>query len=319
MSTSTDVILAEIIFNMRLKSILICFIAISFTLNANAQTKDSVDVIPHWIKNEAHSLKIKSTTTELIYGKTFNYLSAFDAKYIVKEVSVEGYTLEWTYTNSKLAPAEPQIEHQILAKLIGTKILIQLSDIGRFVGILNYEEVKAAADKALDTLILSSKKPTVIAQFKLAKQLISTKQGLEISLLKHLKLHNLSFGFNYKLNFIQTNYIKLSNPLGGQPFDAVEKVQLTKLDRIDSVCTIETSKVVDAKNIKISMLENLKKQQNLSKQGIAQISNATVEMIESSSQQLNFSTGLVQKSIYKRTIKLGVENRVSLLEINTID
>ena len=157
------------------------------------------------------------------------------------------------------------------------------------------------------------------AQFKIAKQLVSSKQGLEIALLKHLKLHNLGYGFNYKLNYIQTNNIKFPNPIGGQPFDAVEKVQLTKLSRTDSTCTIETSKVVDAKNLKVSLLEILNKQPNISKQVIAEIGDATLEMTESTMQQLNFSKGLVQKSMINRTMKLGFQNRVSILEIETLN
>lgn len=72
--------------------------------------------------------------------------------------------------------------------------------------IIKAGDVKIATDKAIDKLIASSESnSTMNVQFKAAKQMVSTKQGLEIALLKQIKFYNLSFGFNYKTNYQQTN------------------------------------------------------------------------------------------------------------------
>ncbi len=305
---------------MTLKSLGLFATAFVLTIASYGQNENSVDVTPHWKNNETHSVKIKSTTTDNNNGKAQNYLSTFDAKFIVKEASDSGYKVEWTYTNTKLADNEPVLENQIVAKLTNTKLLIKLSDVGRFVELINADEVKVVANKAVDELIANSAtNPTMNAQYKAAKQLIATKQGLEIAILKQIKFYNFSFGFNYKLNFVQTNNIKFPNPLGGQPFDAVEKVQLTKLDNKNSVCTIETNKIIDGKVLKASVIEYVKKATNSNPQAMDEMNKASLEMTESTMQQIDFSKGLLQKSFFKRVMNLGFQNRTTLLEIETAD
>ena len=305
---------------MTLKSLGFCVTAFISATTSYGQTENSVDVMPHWKNNETHSVKIKSTTTDNNNGTTQSYLSTFDAKFIVKEASDSGYKVEWTYTNSKLADNEPVVENQIVAKLTNTKLLIKLSDVGRFVELLNVDEVKATANKIVDELIANSAgNPTMNAQYKGAKQLIASKQGLEIALLKQIKFYNFSFGFTYKFNFVQTNNIKFPNPLGGQPFDAVEKVQLTKLDTKNSVCTIETNKIIDGKVLKTSVIDYVKKATNSNPQAIDEMNKASLEMTENTMQQIDFSKGIIQKSFFKRTMNLGFQNRTTLLEIETVD
>lgn len=305
---------------MTLKSLGLFVMTFVLTITSYGQNENSVDVTPHWKNNETHSVKIKSTTTDNNNGKAQNYLSTFDAKFVVKEASDSGYKVEWTYTNTKLADNEPVLENQIVAKLTNTKLLIKLSDVGQFVELINADEVKVIANKAVDELIASSgTNPTMNAQYKAAKQLIASKQGLEVAILKQIKFYNFSFGFNYKLNFVQTNNIKFPNPLGGQPFDAIEKVQLTKLDNKNSICTIETNKIIDGKVLKTSVIDYVKRATNSNPQAIDEMNKVSLEMTESTMQQIDFSKGLIQKSFFKRVMNLGFQNRTTLLEIETVD
>jgi hypothetical protein len=55
-----------------------------------------------------------------------------------------------------LADNEPVLENQIVAKMTNTKLLIKLSDVGRFVELLNVDAVKATANKVVDELIANS-------------------------------------------------------------------------------------------------------------------------------------------------------------------
>ncbi len=291
-----------------------------FTAFTYAQTVNAVTVTPRWKNKEAHTVKIRSTTTLNNNGDAQTYSSAFDTKFIVKEATETGYKVEWVYSNSKLAENDPAAENQILARLTGTKMLIKLSEAGRFIELMNVDEVKAKSDKVLDELISNSAaNPTMNAQYKAAKQVITSRQGLEIALLKHIKFYNFSFGFNYKPDFVQTNNIKFPNPLGGQPFDAVEKVQLTKLDSKNSLCTIETSKVIDGKNLKASVLDYVKKATNSNPEAIDQMNKASMEITENTMQQIDFAKGIVQKSYFKRAMNLGFQNSTTLWEIETLD
>ena len=305
---------------MSLKSFAFCLTALIFAANCFAQTQPSVDIIAKWKNGETHAVKINSTTTDNKSGQSQNYLSTFDARFVVKEVAETGYKLEWTYTNAKLAENEPGIENQVLGKMINTKLLIKLSDVGQFADLLNADEVRKVADKVLDELIAASTaNQPMNLQFKGAKQLITSKQGLEIALLKQVKLYLLSFGFSYKLNFIQTNNLKITNPLGGPQFDAVEKIQLTKLDTKDSVCVIETSKIVDGRHLKAAVIDYVKKATNSNQQAIDEMNKASLEITESSMHRINFSKGIVQKAFFKRIMNLGFQNRTTVLEIESVN
>ncbi|QEC70051.1 hypothetical protein FRZ67_23115 [Panacibacter ginsenosidivorans] len=303
-------------------SLLILLIFLAAYLSGRSQTSDnSVDVKPHWKVDEAHSVKIITTTSDFSNGKTQNYISNFEANFKVLAITDSGYQVEWTYTDSKLANNEPVLESQIIAKLINVKMIIRLSNTGRFKELINVNDVKAFADKSVDELIAgSSSNPTMNIQYKAAKQLITTKKGLEIALLKQIKFYNFSFGFTYKLDYVQTNDIKFPNPLGGQPFDAVEKVQLTKLDNKSSTCVIETNKTIDGNAVKAAVIEYVKKISKADAKTIDdEIGKANLEISESTMQQIEFSKGLVQKSFFKRTMNLGFQNRTSVLEIETLD
>lgn len=307
---------------MSIKILALLFTVITFLSASYGQSKSlidtSIDVIPHWKKDDTHLLKIKSTTTDINNGITQNYISTFDAIFKVIEATENGYKVEWTYSNSALAESDPIIENQIIAKLLNLKILIKLSDVGQFVELVNVEEVKAVANKIMDELIKNNSNLSLDIQFKGAKQLIASKQGLEIALLKQIKLYNFSFGFNYKLNYVQTNNIKLPNPLGGQAFDGVEKVRLTKLDNDNSICIIETSKSIDGKILKNSVINYVIKTSKADPKLIEkEIGNQSLEISENTMQQIEFSKGIIQKSYFKRAINLGFQNRTTLLEIET--
>lgn len=284
-------------------------------------TDTSVKVFPHWKKGESHSVKIKSFIVDSRNEKIKNYKSFFDASFYIAEKDTSGYTIEWTYNKCTLASDEPSVENIIIGNLTDKKIIFKLSLTGRFKELINTDEIKSAVDKTIDNLIVSSADNNALnSLYKMAKKLISTRQGLEIALLKQIKFYNFSFGFNYRLNFIQTNNLKLPNPLGGQPFDAVEKVILTKLDNPNSVCIIETNKNVDAHDLKNEVVEYLKKITTKDSSEIeSELKNEKLAFSEKTMQQIDFSKGLIQKSNFTRKINFGFQNRTASLEIETVN
>jgi hypothetical protein len=94
---------------------------------------------------------------------------------------------------------------------------------------------------------------------------------------------------------------------------------LTTLDNKNSICTIETSKIIDGKILKAAVIEYVKKATNSNPQAIDEMNNASLEMTENTMQQIQFSKGIIQKSFFKRTMNLGFQNRTTLLEIETVD
>lgn len=280
----------------------------------------SIDVVPHWNKGETHSVIIKSTTTDIIKQKPVTYLTTYNANFKILEKSETEYLVEWTYTNSKLADKEPVIENNILAKLLNIKIDIKLSNFGKFIELVNVDELRLASNKVIDELIAKETNPNMKAQYNSVKQLILSKQGLEVALLKQIKLYNFSFGYKYKTDFEKINNVKFPNPLGGEPFDAVEKVKLVNIDFKNSICKIETKKDIDGEILTKSVMEFLKRNNKVNIKEIEkEFGNDTFEINENSMQELNFEKGVLLKSSFKRTMNLGIQNRTVLIEIEAVE
>jgi hypothetical protein len=287
----------------------------------SVSTDTSVIVIPHWKKGDTHKVKISSTTINKHDGKEVKYLSVFEASFSVIEKDTTGYTVEWVYTKCTLAPGDITTENQILAHLVNTKLVCKLSTTGRFKELENADELMVATGKVVDDLINKSQQdPTSNIQYVGVKNMLVSKQGLELVLLKQIKFYNFSFGYKYRLNFVQTNKLKMPNLFGGQLYDGVEKVELKKLDNPNAVCVIETSKTVDNQILKNGLIEYLKKAAaQAGKQMDTNFSNENLEYTEATMQQIEFNKGLIQKAYFTRVVNLGIQNRTIVIAIEAAD
>lgn len=309
---------------MKLNRVILNFTLLSISLLTFGQNETSntseIEVIPHWKKNETHSITIKSTTTDIEKGKPISYLTTFNANFKVLENSDTEYIVEWLFTNSKLVEKDPNIENNILAKFLNIKFKIRLSNYGQFIELINADEIRTTANKAIEELYAKELNPNMKVQYNGVKQLIVSKQGLEIALLKYVKLYNFSFGYAYKTNFEQVNNVKFPNPLGGEPFDAVEKVKLINVDFNSSICKIETSKNIDGEILSKSVMEFLKQNnKNHIKEIEQEFDKYVFEITENSMQELNFEKGILLKSSFERIINLGIQNRTVLIEIEAVE
>lgn len=304
----------------RIRYIIAVMLISVLSFGQNDTTKNSsIDVLPHWKENEVYSVIIKSKTTDKLKQSSVNYLSTFNANFKVLEKNETDYLVEWIYTNSKIADKEPNVENNILAKLQNVKIQIRLSNVGKFIELVNVDEIRKVSNKAIDELIAKETNPNMKVLYNGAKQMFVSKQGLEIGLLKQIKLYNFSFGYSYKTDYEQINNVKFPNPLGGEPFDAVEKVKLINVDFVNSICKIQTSKIVDGKVLSKSVMEFLKRNNKGHDKEIDQaFGNYNFEITENSLQELNFEKGILKKTSFSRKMNLGFQNRTVLLEIEAI-
>lgn len=296
------------------------FLTIS-TLNAQLSTDTSVKVLPHWKKDERHSVTVRSTTDKYINGKSDKIISTFNASFSIIEKDTSGYTIEWTYKNATLAPNRAMYDDKIFARLVNEKMLVKITPTGRVKELINNEEIKLAVDRAITQLLSALPVDTTeFLEYKAARQLVSTPKGVEIFMLKHFKFYNLSFGFIYKTSFVQTNIIKFPNPLGGQPIEGLEKVKLTNLDNRNNTCTIETEKSGDGNVLKNDIITFLKNNYKSAEKEVDRVlQNVDLQLSETTTQQLDFSRGLMIKGRLTRIVNLGIQKRLAMLDIETVD
>lgn len=289
-------------------------------LSVAQDEKNEVDIIPHWEKGEQHKVLIKNTTTDIAHQKTNQYISTFNANFTVVEKNDDDYIIEWVVTSAKLAPADKILENVVFASLVNQKIVIQFSDYGKFIKLLNEDELRKEANKTLDKIIATTPDQNYKLLLNGAKKVIMTKQGLESIMLKPIKFYHYCYGHHFKLNEEMAGNVLIPNALGGTPFDAVEKVKLTAIDQQKSICRIESSKIADGATItKIVKDFFIKNNKGEAKEIEKQFGNNDLESSEAVIHEINFNTGTVQKASFKRKVNLGVYNRTALSEIQSID
>jgi hypothetical protein len=285
-------------------------------------TDSSVIVIPHWKKAETHSLVIKSSTDQFADGRNDKSSGRFNARFTVLEKDTSGYVIEWVYTKAELSADEINLENIVLANLLNQKFIIKLSLTGRFKELINYEDVKAVFDPVIDRLISGSANDEVKnVGFKAVRQATASRKNFENVLLKQVKFYNTSFGYKYKTHIVQTNPLVFPNALGGNAFNATEKLQLTKLDTLTGICIIErNSKIDDAIALKkqiIDYLIKVAKQDSTSVQ--KKFGNVNFDLSEKTVQTINYQKGIPQKTNFTGVVNYGFEHRNIELEIETVE
>ncbi|SDC68427.1 hypothetical protein [Pedobacter soli] len=306
---------------MKSYSIFLKFLLIFLPFLSVAQSeKAAVDIYPHWEKDEIHKISLKSTTTDIANKVTLQYSSTFNANFKVLEKNDDEYLIEWTFTDAKLASNDKIVENILLANLVNKKIRIKFSSYGRFISLVNEDELRTVADKTIDRLMATTSNQSYKMLLTSAKRLISTPQGIESAIIKPIKFYHYCFDHSFKLNEEFVNNVLVPNAIGGAPFNAIEKVKCKNIDQQKSTCIIESSKIADGvaltKAIKDFFIKNNKNQaQTIEKQ----FSNNNYEVSESTQHEINFETGTVLKASFKRKVNMGVYNRTSLNEIQSAD
>lgn len=304
-------------------SIIFTLLAIYFTpLYTKAQVQDdgSVNIVTYWQKNDRFSLKINTSSTDSSNEQKTVAQSSFKATLFVTEATDKQTTFEWVYTEAKIDPKERVVETILFGKLLNKKLKIQLSDVGQFMGCINYDEFKNEANKAIDICLKEYENDaTISTQFRSYKQIITTKPGFEAALLKHIKVYLFAYGYNFKQNNVVTNQMKVPNSMGGAPFDAVEKVKLTKIDTSKSLCVVETNKIVDGISLKNTVINFLKKNNPGHEAEIEnELRSQKLEMSERTSHTINYDKGIPFTAFFERISKMAFENRIYSLSIETI-
>lgn len=289
-------------------------------LFAQLQEDGSVNIITYWKTNDQFSLKITTTSSDSTKENVTVAKSHFNSTIHVIEATEQGTKFDWTYSSVLLGRGERIVENLVFKKLINKKLKIQLSDVGQFSGILNYDVVKADVDKILNQLAIEYKNDySITTQLNAYKEIITSKQGLETALLKHVKIYLFSFGYNFKPNHATTNKVKLPNPVGGAPLDAVETIALLNIDKEKAVCEIETNKTIDTELFKKSIIDLLKRTNPGNEAGIGlQLKDQSLTLSEKTLHYINYDLGLPYKAFFERITKLGFQNRIYRLEIETI-
>ena len=300
-------------------NILIVFL----TLYSFGQNRDStqIKILPKWEINDTQKLKIKVFEKEIINAKSTKTSILYNCSFKVLKKDESGYLLSWIFNDSKVIEGKLDTNQIVLSKLLSKEILIKFTNYGQYIEIDNYKDIGIIATKIIDDCILKSTNKEEKINFKITKELISTKEGVETTLLKFIKAYFLPFGHQYPLNLEMTYNLKYPNVFGGnEPYDALERVCLTMPESKNNSCIIESNQVINTKQLLKDMISILKNELNYKDTDIETYTRKyKVGLTEDKVYYVDLNKGVVQKITLKRLIDMKILRRFIKYEYEVVN
>ena len=233
------------------------FVFIPVSVYSQINSKDqSVEVVGYWNNNEKlnyliENKKYKITATDTTKIDYYKY----SVEIFVKDSASKSYQFEWVYSRF-----ETNIDNKLLQKLKqineGLKVKIITTEIGRFVGISNFEEIKQKV-KPLFSAIKTEFKDTPGANqlIKEHESYYNSKDAMENVAFRDIHQYYSFYGETYKVNVDVKGKAILRNNFGGEPLNASLLVKLSEIDKEDNTSVIKLVHTVDAKQSKTAVSE----------------------------------------------------------------
>jgi len=224
--------------------------------------KDStVQVIGYWNNKEKQTYSI---TTEKYKVKgsdtTEREFVAYEVDITIKDSTAKSYTIEWFYKNCKIQTNN--LFTKKLTSLISQdmSVIIKTDEMGAFVEVVNWQEVKRHINKCTDLLKKEFKDiPKIDEIINQVESMFSSKEAIESFAIKDIQQFYTFHGGKYKLREESNAKMKLLSIYGGQTVDADVTVTLEEINFIDKNSTIRMRQTVDSKQLTDAFYEYIKK------------------------------------------------------------
>jgi hypothetical protein len=202
---------------------------------------------------------------------------------------------------------------------VGFDISISLNGVTR--KFINVDEVRIIANKVIDSLItLNNISPRKKTQFQIAKTILSTNQGVENGLLKHIDFYTIFFGSTYSLKNTETRKVAMQDLFADEPRDAIETTTVSQPDNENNTCQIERKITTDGNLLKQNIIEFLQKTLlKIPPKIIEQVNSNDLEYSVTYQQKINFNQSFILNSKFIRKMNLGYSNRTIIVEIENAD
>jgi len=164
----------------------------------SSHREDSVvSCIIHWKLGETKTYSIihekKSINPP---GKNPPFRFNYEASVSVIDSSAKNYTIKWIFH----LPEEMSILRPRLADSLpvynGMQMIFRITEIGEFVELLNWEEVRDAYTRMMELSMPKRMDSTATAALKSAKNMYNSKEMVESSMIQEIRLFHRPYGLN---------------------------------------------------------------------------------------------------------------------------
>ena len=221
---------------MKNKLILSIALLTSLTSLGQINMKDStVQTIGYWDKKEKQTYTVSTDKFKL---KGTDTTSKENMKYEVEitilDSTAKTYTIEWFYKNFSMETTN-ELMKKIMSIAQDMKVVIKTDDVGAFVEVVNWQEVRDFIRKATDKTRKEFKDiPKMDAVIKQIEGTYSTKEAIESASISDIQQFYTFHGAKYKLGETLEGKIKVPNLYGSEPFDSDFTLYLDEINTDDN-------------------------------------------------------------------------------------
>lgn len=298
--------------------IVLCLLSGTLLNAQNVITDSSTTIIGYWDKGDVFNFNLSQKKESL---KNNNIVSTersgSKVRLTVAEAGTDFYILNWQYIS--IVPDETQAIDSFMLTLLKTTESIDFkyktSELGEFIELINWEEVRNAGLKILDDLTEEEKKDkkflSILAEIK---KVFSTKESIEQLIARDVQLLHNVFGGEYILNKKIIAPAELPNFLGGNPFPAVLTLEMTKLNPVNKSCHINFNQVLNEEKVTEELNAWAEKAGKPKDSKIP-----TIKISDDYNFEVDLKKGMIKKASSKRIVIIDDRSNIEEHELTLID
>ena len=247
------------------KGFLIVVAILNFTtVFSQINIEDStVQVISYWNKLDKQTYKISEEAYKVTDAKDTvkREFSTYFVDVEVVDSTKDSYTVKWQYRDLNIVSSTNPFAEKLFSISSSTPIIFTVSEMGAFKEVVNWKELRDIIKKGIK-MLSTDYKDTVPNFDKLIEQIgamYSTKEAIESTCIQDIQQFYTFHGGKYKLGEEIIDSLKVSNGLGGSPFDAELSVMLDEINSEDDNFILRTTQTVDANQLTDAVYDYVKK------------------------------------------------------------
>lgn len=210
----------------------------------------TAQVITYWDKGEkqnysvtAEKIKIKDADT------TSREMTTYSVEITVLNTSEKSYTIEWLYKDIKTNSQNATVQ-RLMNITKDMKVVFKTDELGAFVEVVNWKEIKDYIKKATSTLRKDLKDiPEMDKVIKQIEATYSTKEAIESASIKDIQQFHTFHGAKYKLGEVLEGKLKVPNLYGTEPFDSDFTVYLDEINEEDNNFIMRATQAVNKEQL----------------------------------------------------------------------
>ena len=279
-------------------------------------TDSTVQTINYWDKHEKQiyhitTYKYKINDTDTTSRETIQY----EVEVTVKDSTSKSYTVEWLYKNYQVN-SDNEITRKIMEASEEMKVLFKTDELGVFVEVVNWQEVRDMIKGSLKKLFQeSSSIPNLKEAIQQVEELFSSKESIESAAIRDIHQFHTFHGAKFKLAEVVEGKMKVPNMYDmSKPFDSEFQVYLDEINAEGNNYVMRSIETINKEQLReetMKYLNTLAQRMGAPKPNFDEVKELTNEILTASRIH---NTGWVIYSIQTKTVTSGnhssVEERI---------